>query len=388
METLFLLPPRSLAACTISVASQGLWGEFTEMRREFSEFNMPDFIDQVQDICPECKCEDMIDSDDLIICRNCAQVISRPFDNTAEYRVYSSEDRGSDPTRVGAPSDPRLPEASLGTIILGSHGGCRSTASSRAKNMNRVRKYHTWNSVPYHERSLMVSYEQLAIVATNHGINHSAVEHAKDIYLKLQSADRRQGLCRAAILSACMYLSLKNLGSPRKPKEIAEIFCVTSATFAKALKQTQEILALIDQRMTDNNFGTATASQTKAKGEKAGSGSTSAAEYIDLPISRLPLGRRQMESLQNICHRVAEYVNAEGMSQENMPPSLAAGCIAFVVRRCEDIDISQEKIAEVCGISLATMIKCLKRLEQFAEKLEGVWLGGGSSSLKNTVPTK
>ncbi|NBR60638.1 MAG: transcription initiation factor IIB family protein [Actinobacteria bacterium] len=345
-----------------------------ELRNEF----LPKvFQDLKQDICPECNSEDMIDSDDLIICRNCAQVISRPFDNSAEYRVYSSEDRGCDPTRVGAPADPRLPEASLGTIILGGRGGGggggASAAASRAKNMNRVRKYHTWNSVPYHERSLMVSYEQLTIVATNHGINHSAVEVAKDIYLKLQSADRRQGLCRAAILSSCMYLSLKQLGSPRKPKEIAEIFCVSSATFAKALKQTQEILALLDQRNGGN--------PVISKSEKASAGSTNATEYIDLPISRLPIGRRQMQILQEICRQVATIVEEEGLSQENMPPSLAAGCIAFVLRRSEDIDISCEKIAEVSGISVATMMKCLKRLEQFSERLEAVWKNPSSKTI-------
>jgi transcription initiation factor TFIIB len=355
-----------------------------ELRKEFIPQEFHDFQ---QDICPECNSEDMIDSDDLIICRNCAQVISRPFDNSAEYRVYSSEDRGNDPTRVGAPADPRLPEASLGTIILGGRGngggGGASAAASRAKNMNRVRKYHTWNSVPYHERSLMVSYEQLAIIATNHGINHSAIEVAKDIYLKLQSADRRQGLCRAAILSSCMYLSLKQLGSPRKPKEIADIFCIKSATFAKALKQTQEILALLEQR----NGGSATPIvATAAKTEKGSGGSTSATEYIDLPISRLPIGRRQMQYLQEICRQVASVVEREGLSQENMPPSLAAGCIAFVLRRSEEIDISYEKIAEVSGISVATMMKCLKRLEQFAERLEAVWKGSVGSLASAPAP--
>ena len=354
-----------------------------DILKEFRNDIMPKtFQDLKQDICPECNSEDMIDSDDLNICRNCAQVISRPFDNTAEYRVYSSEDRNNDPTRVGAPTDHRLPEASLGTIILGGRGsgggGGAAAAYSRAKNMNRVRKYHTWNSVPYHERSLMISYEQLTIIATNHGINHSAVEIAKDIYLKLQSADRRQGLCRGAILSSCMYLSLKQLGSPRKPKEIADIFCVSSATFAKALKQTQEILALIDQR----NGG------IHSKTEKGNSGSTSATEYIDLPISRLPIGRRQMHVLQDICRQVATLVENEGLSQENMPPSLAAGCIAFVLRRSDDIDISIDKIAEVSGISVATMMKCLKRLEQVAERLESVWMNTQPESTVQKVPNK
>lgn len=360
-----------------------------------SEFNVNSSKDSrifKNDICPNCQCEDRIDTDDLIICRACAQVICRPFDNSAEYRLYSSEDRTSDPTRVGAPHDPRLPEASLGTIILGGP----ITGSSKAKSMARVRKYHTWNSVPYNERSLMISYEQLAIVGTNYGINQSAIDAAKDIYVKLQSAERRQGLCRAAVLSSCMYLALKQLGSPRKPKEISEIFKVPSATFAKSLKQTQEILAMINQRELINSTNQAPITSVSIENEKIICGkatdeiihknsgdiaeksgmmktmSTKATEYIDLPLSRLPISRKQMVLLSNLCKAIATYIENNNLIQENMPPSLAAGCIAFVIKRNENINISNEKLAEVCGISVATIIKCLKRLETFSKDLEGI----------------
>jgi transcription initiation factor TFIIIB Brf1 subunit/transcription initiation factor TFIIB len=326
-------------------------------------------------ICPNCQCEDRIDTDDLIICRACAQVICRPFDNSAEYRLYSSEDRTSDPTRVGAPHDPRLPEASLGTIILGGP----ITGSSKAKSMARVRKYHTWNSVPYNERSLMISYEQLAIIGTNYGINQSAIDCAKDIYIKLQSSERRQGLCRAAVLSSCMYLALKQLGSPRKPKEISEIFKIPSATFAKSLKQTQEILAMISQReMMDSTNPTLEIVDSKnitATDDKksTNSMSTKASEYIDLPLSRLPISRKQMLFLSDICKQIASYIETNNLIQENMPPSLAAGCIAFILKRIDTISITNDKLAEVCGISVATIIKCLKRLETFSKELEAIY---------------
>ena len=70
------------------------------------------------DSCPLCFNTDCLDTSELITCKECGYVVARPFDNTAEYRYFSQEDRGGDPTRVGAPQDPRLPEASLGTVIL------------------------------------------------------------------------------------------------------------------------------------------------------------------------------------------------------------------------------------------------------------------------------
>ena len=53
-----------------------------------------------------------------------------------------------------------------------------------------------------------------------------------------------------------------------------------------------------------------------------------------------------------------------------MPPSLAAGCVAFVLKRCEVLDISLATIAEASDISIATLQKCLRRLELHAADLE------------------
>ena len=51
---------------------------------------------------------------------------------------------------------------------------------------------------------------------------------------------------------------------------------------------------------------------------------------------------------------------------------LLAGCVAFVIKRCEAMSIPVSKIAEVSEISVATLQKCLRRLESCAETLETV----------------
>jgi transcription initiation factor TFIIIB Brf1 subunit/transcription initiation factor TFIIB len=157
-------------------------------------------------------------------------------------------------------------------------------------------------------------------------------------------------------------MSLKQSGSPRKPKEITDIFGLSSATFTKALKQMQEVMALARQKGTLHNNTTNKPSQA----------STRATEYIQLPLSRLPIPRNQMEHLYTLCKRVAEKSEETGLSQENMPPSLAAGCVAFVIKRCEILNIPISKIAEASEISIATLQKCLRRLETHSEILETV----------------
>jgi len=302
------------------------------------------------DVCPLCTKTDCFDMDDLMTCKSCGHIVSRPFDTSAEYRFFSNDDRGGDPTRVGATQNPDLPQASLSTVILGGKG---------SKNMYKVAKYHAWNAVPYKERSLIQAHECLSRVGLNHGINQSAIESSWHMYITIKEVAGRQGLSRDAMLGGCMYLVLKESGSPRKPKEIAEIFGLSSGTFTKALKQLQELLAMARQK--------GLLSQTKAK---TSASSTKAVEYIRLPLSKLPLQRNQKEHLTTLCIRIAEQVELLGLGQENMPPSLAAGCVAFVLKRCEVLDIPLPKIAEASDISIATLQKCLRRLEGHATDLE------------------
>ena len=310
--------------------------------------------DMDTDTCPHCHMQDCFDLSEIITCRLCGYIVSRPFDTSAEYRFFSNDDRGGDPTRVGAPQDPSLPQASLGTVILGGGGG-----RGGSKTMYKVRKYHSWNTVPYKERSLIQAHERLSLVGLNNGINQSAIESSRTMYCTIKEVGGRQGLSRDAMLAGCMYLVLKQSGSPRKPKDISEIFGLSSATFTKALKQLQEILAMARQKGLLNN--------TKAK---TSSCSTKAIEYIALPLSRLPLQKTQVVHLTTLCERIAEQVEELGLGQENMPPSLAAGCVAFVLKRCEVLDISLNQIAEVSDISIATLQKCLRRLELHAADLE------------------
>ena len=85
--------------------------------------------------CPECGERDCIDMTDIATCKKCGSILYKLFDSSAEYRYFVCEDKGCDPTRVGPPQDPNLPEASLGTIILAGFGNSRA--------MHKIRKYHS-----------------------------------------------------------------------------------------------------------------------------------------------------------------------------------------------------------------------------------------------------
>ena len=299
--------------------------------------------------CPRCGAdEDALVLEDVLECTKCGEVLARPIDSSAEYRYFGLEDRGGgDPSRIGAPSDPRLPESSLGTVIL---------PQGNAKNMGKVRRYHQWNMLPYKERALLGAFDRLALAANNHGLSASVVEDSKELYVKLNGFCDRRGLSRDSLLASCVYTALKRAGAPRKPQEVGTMFSLSHASFTKAFKFFQEVLAqatqkgLLDERWTPSNLQ-----------------STRAADYVALPLSKLPISRADYVKLLAQAQELAERAEKEGMSPENTPPSLAAGVVAYVCEGWKKGEIPLARIATSCDVSLATLQKCLRRLQSILD---------------------
>ena len=297
--------------------------------------------------CPSCGAtDDELLREDVLVCTKCGDVLARSLDTCAEYRYFGIENRNStDPSRIGAPSDPRLPESSLGTMIL---------PSGNAKIMSRVRRYHQWNMLPYKERALLGAFDRLNITANNHGISASVMEDAKELYVKLNGLCDRRGLSRDSLLASCVYTSLKRSGTPRKPQEIGAMFSLSHATFTKAFKFFQEVLAQATQK------GLLTESWTPSHLT-----STKASDYVSLPLSKLPISRCDYAILVEQAIALADKAESENISPENTPPSLAAGVVAYVCETWKKDEISLTRIAKACDVSLATLQKCLRRLQQY-----------------------
>ena len=307
--------------------------------------------------CPVCEStRDDWDIEDSCVCKRCGEVLNTQIDQSAEYRFFSAEDRsGNDPCRVGAPTDIRFPSSNLGTIILlKSQGG----NASNARAMNRIRRYHTWNMIPYKERSLLQVFEQFALASLNNGINGKAIDTAKQLYIQLVEHCDRRGMSRNCVVASSVYAALKIVGEPRKPKEIADMFHLTTAQFTKSYKYFQEVLAMAKQR-----------GQISKELAPASAPSTKASNYITHPLSKLPISRSQYSEIQAHAISVADKAEELLVSPENMPPSLAAGTIAFVLQRTGYQDIPLERIASVCNVSEGTLQKCLKRLEVAKDSL-------------------
>lgn len=323
---------------------------------------------KIKEVSNACSCihcgseQEEFELDEDVICKSCGTTYKPNIDSSAEYRFFGIDDRSSlDPCRVGAPIDSRFPHSTLGTIILNKVvGGNKSNRIAMA----RVRRFHTWNLLPYKERSLLQVFEQLSLTATNNGIDIRTIDVAKSLYIRLVEHCDKRGMSRTSVVASCIYSSLKMIGQPRKPKEISDIFHLSSTQFTKSFKYFQEVLSMANQRGLLNDVII-----------PANMSSTKAADYVSQPLSKLPISRNTFIILKENAILIANEAERLEICPENMPPSLAAGVIAFVLTHNSINNISGiniERIASVCDISEGTLNKCLKKLETRYEDLKKV----------------
>jgi transcription initiation factor TFIIB len=375
-------------------------------------------------VCDNCDTDEHIQTiEDCVLCLRCGEVFEHVLDQGPEYRWFSGDDRNPDPTRVGAPQNPLLPESSLGTtMILRKHHG---------NAMRKIKRYHTWNLMPYRERNLWGIFEGLHVRAINAGIGVGVLEEAKRLYAQLSALCVCRGTQKEALLAACLYESLKRSGTPRRPKDIGIIFQINIRYVTKGLKQFANLLDL------DERIGTkatnlkdtkkalkaaAVAAASASASASAAAGATNASEsegrviegegsaaggsvqtiipptepvvvrpqvsvesrrarwdkisrstttfehYIEPFVSKLEAPRQLTGTLMAITHQICSRADDMGICPENTPPSLTAAALALA---CNSLSIQKsiQDIASVCDISVVTLHKCLKRLDQWKQKL-------------------
>lgn len=333
-------------------------------------------------VCPDCTTGKWVSiEEEEIVCTACGNHLGYLIDSTAEYRWFGSEDRSPDPSRVGNPMNPLLPESSLGTRILARPGD--------SKVMRRIRQYHLWNIMPYRERTLWNVFEMLHVRASNAGISLAIVEEAKQLYAQVSPLCICRGQQKDALLAACLYESLKRHDTPRRPADIADMFQIDSKLITRGVKQfsglLEEHLHASTQFLartvpvppaaaapatavapTPPSLKASVAAETPVappvSEKKTEVTSTSFRHYLEPAILRLETPRAMHTSILEAATRIGDMIDELGVCPETTPSSLAACSLTLA---CEHLSIEKANavIAKVCSISLATLQKCMKRVE-------------------------
>lgn len=336
--------------------------------------------------CPECLSDRWVTvEDEEAICKRCATSLGYSVTASAEYRWFGAEDRSPDPTRVGNPMNPLLPESSLGTRIIARPGEHRA--------MRKIRQYHLWNVMPYRERTLWNVFEGLQVRAANAGISSAIVEETKQLYAHVSPLCICRGPQKDALMAACLFESLKRHDTPRRPAEIADIFKIDMKLITRGVKQFSGLLdehlhavaraaESVPSASACASASTSTSTSTAAAGASTDTSASTGAESAPIPVIPTPLQtpstsfRHYLEPailrlltpraltgvLQEHAEDLGDMLDELGVCPETTPPSLAACAIALA---CQKVGMPKANadIAATCGISVATLQKCLKRIE-------------------------
>lgn len=294
-------------------------------------------IEEVNNPKEELKCCEIKDNYEvdqgLIKCKICSNTISNISDGP-EWRYYgSSDNKSNDPTRCGMPINSLLPESSVGSTI---------SFGKNTKTMNQIRKYHQWGGMPYKERSLYKVFLEIQRCCKENGLPSIIINEAKSIYKIVSTTKISRGANREGIIAACVYFACKACDVPRSSKEIAEIFHISGTIMTRGVKKCQEII-----HMNKSN-------RNRLKNTQ----SIKPQDFIDRFCNKLKIEEDDVDIITSLC----EISLKNNIISENTPPSIAAGCIFYFIKK-NDLDISKKQISEICIISEVTINKCCKKLE-------------------------
>lgn len=290
---------------------------------------------EIKDIC----CDDTNNYnliEGVIICKKCNKTISNITDNP-EWRFYGSNDtKNTDPTRCGLPVNILLPKSSVGSIVANQY--------LKDNSMKKVQQYAQWTSMTYKERSMYKVFTELDSIGKNNNLSLIIINEAKSLYKIISDIQISRGNNRKGIIASCVYFACKNCGVSRSPKELAEMFNITTPIMTKGVKTFQEI------------FNTSNINKNRITNVE----SIKPEDFISRFSNKLNLNDNHI----SIIIKMPENIKNSDIMTEIRPDSIAAGCILLYSNQ-NKLNINKKDISKICKISEVTINKCCKRLENY-----------------------
>ena len=317
------------------------WEIYNKVSSPFSEENLKTVIRENGDDfdnCIKCKKSNIYIIEGNYVCQDCGIVLSKAITSEQEWRYYGeSDNKSTNPTRVGMSVNYLLPQSSLGSIIDNRRGDHHNS---------KIRRYHQWNAMPYKERSLYAIFSKLQVKAKAVGIPKIIIEDAKRMYKTLSETRISRGTNRKGLEAACIYIACKLRGVPRSAKEIALMFDLKISAMTRGCKKFQEIMNL-------TNFN------KKHKIRASGP-----LDFIGRYCSKLGLD----DEIKDICLHVAEKAHNLEIVDENTPSSIAAGSI-FLVIMILNLPYGKNEVSIKSQVSSITIAKVYKKIYQYRSYL-------------------
>lgn len=294
--------------------------------------------------CKTCKSGDSIAEDTaqgILVCLGCGTIMSELFDETGEWKQYFGDDGKESQARCTNGINFFLPQSSLGTQI----GGSR----------NRVKLLHSWNAMPYKERSLNIVIKEIQSKCRAAGILKCIEDDAKILYKNISESKHLygkhkgknviiRGSNRKSLIASCVFFACKRKGKTRSPKEIAKLFDLKYKEITRGCKIFMKLIKL-------NHL------------------------HFDLQVSNVEQHVTRYCRLLHISNeyieqaiKIAKNIQKINIASMHTPFSLATGSISLVVE-INNLNIDKKDIADKFNVSDVTVTKAYKKLEQYKNVL-------------------
>jgi len=309
-----------------------IWNIFNDFKEEDTIDSDTNRVDK--DFCKYCNTNTLIYEDGCYYCNKCGIYQPKQLNQEVEYRFYGqSDNKSSNPERLGMPTNVLLPQSSLGSLI-----GYRAYDNN---NFKKMIKYNSWNAMPYKERSQWKVFNEIASKTRAAGLPQMITEEAKTYYKTISETNISRGANRCGLIASCVYMACKKENVPRSAKEIAEIFDIELHDMTRGCKRFKEIWRLNSQH-----------SNIKMK-------TSTPLDYIDRFCSNLQLP----VDLKYIAEFIAvkSMISVNHLVEDNTAPSIAAGSIYLICSLC-NYNINKKQVSIACKISEVTISKCYKKL--------------------------
>ena len=292
-----------------------------------------------KDLCEYCNLILMVNEDGFMCCPNtsCGIIYKDIIDQGAEWRYYGADDSQSgDPTRCGMPINPLLKESSFGCKVLSGY--------NNTYEMQKIRRYTEWQSMPYKEKSLYDEFQRITIISQNSGIPKIIIDDAIRYQKKISETKTFRGINRDGIISASIYIACRVNNYFRTAKEIATIFNLDNTSATKGCKNAISIINELEYDLDNNN--------------KMILNETTPIVFIERYCSKLCINNE----LTKLCKFIAKRIEDNNLIPENTPHSIAAGIVYFIGNIC-NLNINKKSVSLISKISEVTINKCFKKLE-------------------------
>jgi transcription initiation factor TFIIIB Brf1 subunit/transcription initiation factor TFIIB len=277
----------------------------------------------------------------VVVCTECGSINQNSIiDESAEWN-FNSEDaaQGKDPSRCGCPTNPFFEKSSMSTFIGG-----------KGKTNWLMRRIHQQQSMDYVERARWHIFEGINRVAEANSLPAIVTNQAKIYYKALSEKKLSRGGVRQGLIACCFLYACKSCNVPRSVKEIAQICNIETAKINNATKIFEEIMN-IQESISENE-----------------SANTKSNDLITRFVSHLNLNKQEKQKLMKRIDILNKNIETTGILVGKTPSAITSAMI-YVILDKDGNSINKKNLASQHNISVVTLNKIVKLIEQHSQLL-------------------